>query len=220
MKPNLQSLPNHPTKQQILEVQDQMDRSNQEEIKHTNACQNLKTACKDTNNVPKMKKVQGNQSSKPEDNTYLQKPTFNKHKEMGVKDSSQLNQTSSLQNQSGSHSKHSTQCSHHSQECGHVCKKKHTHNCSKLTQDSNVHQDTIIQKTGSQNQCSQTVLSQPGPGLSLKERLLWLQKRRDVGLWVQCSRLECNKWRYLHDVQDPVDIPREWFCHMNSGNFV
>jgi hypothetical protein len=165
-----------------------MGRSNIEELKSANVCQNIQTACKVTNTVPKMKKVQQNRS--------------------------QLSQSSSLQNQSGSHSKHSTQCSHHSQEHGHVCKNK-----DKLTQDSNIQQDAITQKTGVQSQSSQTALSQPGPELSLKQRLLWLQKRRDVGLWVQCSRLECKKWRFLHNIRDPVEIPQEWFCHMNSGNF-
>lgn len=220
MKPNLQSLPVHPKKQQTPELQDQTDRSNKEEIKHANACQNFKTACKDNNNVPERKKVQQNQSTKTQDNSSLQKSVFNEHKEKRVNDSSQISQTNSLPNQSGSHSKHSTQCSHHSQDCGLVCKKKHARNYSKLTEDSHIHQDTITQKTGSQSQCSQAVLSQPGPELSLKERLLWLQKRRDVGLWVQCSRPECNKWRYLRDICDPVEIPQEWFCHMNSGNFV
>jgi hypothetical protein len=197
-----------------------MDESNQEHYrKHTNENQNLKTACEDTESVPKMKKMQVNQVPKPQNNSSLQKSTFKKHKEIRVKDSSQLSQSSSLQNQSDGLSKHSTQCSHHSQECGHVCKKKHSHDCSNLTQHNNIHQDSIIPKSGSQTQCSQTVLSQPGPELSLKERLLWLQKRRDVGLWVQCSRPICNKWRFLHDIRDPVDVRQEWFCHMNSGNF-
>jgi hypothetical protein len=197
-----------------------MDESNQEHYrKYTNANQNLKTACEDTDSVPKMKKMQVNQAPKPQYNSSLQKLPFKKHKETAVKDSSQLSQSSLLQNQSDSHSKHSTQCSHHSQECGHVWKKKHTHDCSNFTQDCNMHQDSIFPKSASQTQSSQPVLSQPGPDLSVKERLLWLQKQRDVGLWVQCSRPTCNKWRFLHDIHDPVDVPQEWFCHMNSGNF-
>jgi hypothetical protein len=193
-----------------------MGRRNIEKLKSANARQNIKTACKVTNTAPKMKKVQQNVSSKPQSDSSLPKSAFIKHKEKKANDSSQLSQ-SSLQEQSGSHSKHSTQCSHHSQE--HIFKNKHTHNCNKLTQDSNIQQDAITQKTGLPSQCSEIALSQPGPELSLKERLLWLQKRRDVGLWVQCSRLECNKWRFLHDIHDPVEIPQEWFCHMNSGNF-
>jgi hypothetical protein len=220
MKPNLQSLSVHPEKQKILEVQAQIERSNIEEIKHENACQNITTACKDNTGAPKMKKVQQSESSKPQGNSSLHKSDFIKQKEKRVNDSSQLRQSSSSQNQSDSHSKHSTQCSHYSLECGHVCKKKHTHNCNKLTQDNNSQWDTITQKTGSQSYYSQTAFSQPGPELSLKERLLWLQKRRDVGLWVQCSRPQCNKWRFLHDIRDPVEIPQEWFCHMNSGNFL
>jgi hypothetical protein len=198
-----------------------VEESNQEHCKeHTNESKNLKTACQDTESVPKMKKMQVNLITRPQDNSSLQKSTFKKHKKTGAKVLSQLSQSSSLQNQSDSLSKHSTQCSHHSQECGHVCKKKHTRDCSNLTQHSNIHQDSIILKSGSQTQCSQTVLSQPGAELSLKERLLWLRKRRDVGLWVQCSNPVCNKWRYLHDTQDPVDVPQEWFCHMNTGNFL
>jgi hypothetical protein len=193
-----------------------MGRSNIGKMRSADICPSIKTAYEDT--IPKMKKV--NQSSKPQSDSSLHKSAFMKHKDKRVNDSSQLNQSSSSQNQSGSHSKHSTQCSHHSQEHGHVCKDKHIHNCSKLTQDSNIQQDAITQKTGVHSQCSQTPLSQPEPELSLKERLLWLQKRRDVGLWVQCSRSECKKWRYLHDIRDPVEIPQEWFCKMNSGNFV
>jgi hypothetical protein len=22
----------------------------------------------------------------------------------------------------------------------------------------------------------------------------------------------------LHDTRDPVEVPRDWFCHLNSGN--
>lgn len=198
-----------------------MDESNQEHYrKHTNTDQNHKTACEDTESVPKVKKMQVNQVPKPQDNFSLQKSTLKKHKVTGMKDSSQFSQPISLQNQSDSHSKHSTLCSHHSQECGHVYKRKHTHDCGNFTQQSNMHQDSIIPKSCSQTQCSQAILSQPGPELSLRERLLWLQKRRNVGLWVQCSRPICKKWRFLQDIRDPVDVPQEWFCHMNSGNFV
>jgi hypothetical protein len=125
-----------------------------------------------------------------------------------------------LHSLTGSHSKHSTQCSHHSQKFGHIFNKKHSQSHSNVVQDSNTQQWSVIHKSASQSQYSQAILSQPGPELSLKERLLWLQKRRDVGLWVQCCRPTCNKWRYLHDIRDPVNVPQEWFCHMNSGTFV
>jgi transposase len=161
-----------------------------------------------------------NQASKHQDNSSSQKSALAERNEPAVKDSSQLSQSGCLQNHSGSHSKHSTQCSHHSQKCGHVCNNKHGHNHSNAVQDSNIHQRSVTHKSASQSQCSQAFLSQPGPDLSPKERLLWLQKRREVGLWVQCCRPSCNKWRYLHDIHDPLEVPEKWFCHMNSGNFV
>ncbi|CAK1595615.1 unnamed protein product [Parnassius mnemosyne] len=56
------------------------------------------------------------------------------------------------------------------------------------------------------------ILSQP-VGLSHRERLLWLQKRRTEGLWAQCD--ECNLWRYLPHVLDRYELPHKWYCNMN-----
>ena len=214
------SLPVHPKKQKTLKLQDKKQKREKECPEHSNTLQNFKPACKDTDNVPNMKKKKAKQASKLLDNSSLQKSAPAKHNEPAVKDSSHLTQCGSLHNHTGSHSKHSTQCSHHSQKSGHVFSNKHSQNHSNFVQESNVHQCSATRKSASQSQYSQAVLSQPGPDLSLKERLLWLQKRRETGLWVQCCRPTCNKWRYLRDVQDPVDVPQEWFCHMNSGNFV
>ncbi|CAK9799326.1 Zinc finger CW-type PWWP domain protein 1, partial [Anthophora quadrimaculata] len=61
------------------------------------------------------------------------------------------------------------------------------------------------------------VLSQCDSNLSWKDILHWLQKRRDIGLWVQCCRKECKKWRYVEEYHDPVDVPKIWYCEMNSG---
>jgi hypothetical protein len=214
------SLPVHSKKQDTLKLQDKKQERDQECQKHSNTFQNFKPAGKDTDSVPNMKKKRAMHTSKLLDNSSSQKSVLAKHNESAVKDSSQLNQSGCLHNQTGSHSKHSTQCSHHSQKSGHVCINKHSQNYGNTVQESDMHQCSLIHKSASQSQYSQVFLSQPGPDLSLKERLLWLQERRDVGLWVQCCRPTCNKWRYLHDIRDPADVPQEWFCHMNSGNFV
>lgn len=213
------SLPVHSKKQETLKLQDKKQKRDQECQKHSNTFRNFKPACKDTDSAPNIKKKRANQASKLLHNSSSQKSALAKQNESAVKDSSRLNQSGCLHNHTGSHSKHSTQCSYHSQKSGHICNNKHNQNHGNVVQDSNMHQISVIHKSVSQSQYSQAFLSQPGPELSLKERLLWLQKRRDVGLWVQCCRPTCNKWRYLHNIHDPVDVPQEWFCHMNSGNF-
>ena len=60
-------------------------------------------------------------------------------------------------------------------------------------------------------------LSQCGDNLDWKEKLYWLQPRRDVGLWIECCRKKCKKWRYVESYHDPVDVPKIWYCEMNSG---
>jgi hypothetical protein len=207
-------------KQETLKLQDRKQTRDQEFQKRSNTFQNLKSVCKDTYNIDNVKKKRAKQASKLLDNSSSQKSALATQNESAVKDSSQLNHSSCLHNHAGSHSKHSTQCSHHSQKSGHVCNNKHSQSHSSIVQGSNMHQSSVIHKSASQSQYSQALLSQPGSELSLQERLLWLQKRRDVGLWVQCCRPTCNKWRYLRDIHDPVDVPQEWFCHMNSGTFV
>ncbi|XP_049867518.1 zinc finger CW-type PWWP domain protein 1-like [Pectinophora gossypiella] len=56
-------------------------------------------------------------------------------------------------------------------------------------------------------------LSQPAGGLTHRQRLLWLQKRRSAGLWVQCD--DCDRWRYLPHVLDAQELPDKWSCNMN-----
>ncbi|BFZ23664.1 hypothetical protein BsWGS_26703 [Bradybaena similaris] len=41
-------------------------------------------------------------------------------------------------------------------------------------------------------------------------------QEEETGTWVQCSNKVCNKWRYLANVEDPVLIPENWDCTMNS----
>ncbi|XP_028162147.1 zinc finger CW-type PWWP domain protein 1-like [Ostrinia furnacalis] len=70
----------------------------------------------------------------------------------------------------------------------------------------------------SSSQCSKKssykdALSQPGPGMTQKQRLLWLQKRHKTGLWVQCD--DCDRWRYLPHVLDSTELPKKWYCRMN-----
>ncbi|XP_076472762.1 uncharacterized protein LOC143302113 isoform X2 [Babylonia areolata] len=38
----------------------------------------------------------------------------------------------------------------------------------------------------------------------------------ELGTWVQCEAKGCQKWRYLPDVHDPVDLPPHWVCFMNK----
>ncbi|KAK9722962.1 CW-type Zinc Finger [Popillia japonica] len=45
------------------------------------------------------------------------------------------------------------------------------------------------------------------------EKLLWLQEQRNVGLYVCCDR--CDKYRYLKDTVDPLELPNKWYCQMN-----
>ncbi|CAG9585232.1 unnamed protein product [Danaus chrysippus] len=57
-------------------------------------------------------------------------------------------------------------------------------------------------------------LSQPARGLTHLQKLIWLQNKRTKGLWAQCD--ECDKWRYLPDILDRYELPKKWFCRMNS----
>lgn len=53
--------------------------------------------------------------------------------------------------------------------------------------------------------------------MSKEEILLWLQSQRDIGMFIECCRKTCKKWRYCDDFHDPVDVPKLWYCKMNSG---
>ncbi|XP_012549394.2 uncharacterized protein LOC105842216 isoform X1 [Bombyx mori] len=59
------------------------------------------------------------------------------------------------------------------------------------------------------------VLSQP-TGLPHRQRLLWLQKHRTVGLWVQCD--DCDRWRYLPNVLDSSELPKKWYCRLHPDS--
>nr|CAD7408688.1 unnamed protein product [Timema poppensis] len=67
----------------------------------------------------------------------------------------------------------------------------------------------------SQSQHSLSQMSRTSSKMNTRERLTWLQERRNVGLWVQCCHAKCSKWRYLADTKDPVEVPELWYCHMN-----
>lgn len=56
---------------------------------------------------------------------------------------------------------------------------------------------------------------EPPEHFTHRERLLWLQEQRNVGLYVCCDM--CNKYRYLKDTTDPLELPEKWYCHMNPG---
>ncbi|KAM3963089.1 uncharacterized protein ACR2FA_002854 [Aphomia sociella] len=61
-------------------------------------------------------------------------------------------------------------------------------------------------------------LSQPAPELSHHQKMLWLQKRRTQGLWVQCD--DCDRWRYLDYVIDSHELPKKWYCRMNADTAI
>ncbi|GJQ75571.1 hypothetical protein Trydic_g17652 [Trypoxylus dichotomus] len=54
---------------------------------------------------------------------------------------------------------------------------------------------------------------EPPENISHYERLVWLQQQRNVGLYVNCDK--CNKYRYLKDTVDPLELPDKWYCYMN-----
>ncbi|KAG5334023.1 ZCPW1 protein, partial [Acromyrmex charruanus] len=56
--------------------------------------------------------------------------------------------------------------------------------------------------------------------MSKEDTLLWLQPQRDIGIFIQCCRKTCKKWRYCDDFHDPVDVPKLWYCKMNSNKTI
>lgn len=62
-------------------------------------------------------------------------------------------------------------------------------------------------------------LSQPPRTFSHRERLEWLQERRNIGIWVFCDKPGCNKQRWLENVKDPTELPDKWYCQMNPGTY-
>ncbi|CAB3242489.1 unnamed protein product [Arctia plantaginis] len=74
--------------------------------------------------------------------------------------------------------------------------------------------DSVEITSSYSNSFYKDILSQPAPGLSHFQKLLWLQKRRTTGLWVQCD--ECDRWRYMPNLIDRHELPNKWYCSMNS----
>ncbi|XP_018376321.1 PREDICTED: uncharacterized protein LOC108769699 [Trachymyrmex cornetzi] len=56
--------------------------------------------------------------------------------------------------------------------------------------------------------------------MSKEDILLWLQPQRDIGVFIQCCRKTCKKLRYCEDFHDPVDVPKLWYCKMNSNTTI
>ncbi|KAK2588881.1 hypothetical protein KPH14_001745 [Odynerus spinipes] len=67
-----------------------------------------------------------------------------------------------------------------------------------------------------ENNHNMLVLSQYNRSGMWQDKLQWLQPRRDIGMWIQCCQKDCKKWRYTDDYHDPVDVPVNWYCEMNS----
>ncbi|XP_046592746.1 MORC family CW-type zinc finger protein 4-like [Neodiprion lecontei] len=36
------------------------------------------------------------------------------------------------------------------------------------------------------------------------------------GLWIECCEPTCKKWRYVANIDDPLEVPEKWYCSMNS----
>ncbi|KAK3731029.1 hypothetical protein RRG08_066045 [Elysia crispata] len=41
------------------------------------------------------------------------------------------------------------------------------------------------------------------------------QADEETGTWIQCSKIECGKWRYVAGIEDPILVPAKWECKMN-----
>ncbi|XP_043468474.1 zinc finger CW-type PWWP domain protein 1-like isoform X2 [Leptopilina heterotoma] len=59
-------------------------------------------------------------------------------------------------------------------------------------------------------------LTPPSEELNMRGKVIWLQKRRDIGLWIECCNKKCKKWRYVEEYHDPTQVPEKWICSMNS----
>ncbi|XP_046579659.1 uncharacterized protein LOC124287202 isoform X2 [Haliotis rubra] len=53
------------------------------------------------------------------------------------------------------------------------------------------------------------------PKISLKKKMSE-RELETIGTWVQCVNCYCLKWRYLHNVSDPLALPDRWECRMNT----
>ncbi|GFS06030.1 zinc finger CW-type PWWP domain protein 1-like [Elysia marginata] len=41
------------------------------------------------------------------------------------------------------------------------------------------------------------------------------EEEEEKGTWIQCSKRECGKWRYVAGIEDPILVPTMWECKMN-----
>ncbi|XP_043497144.1 uncharacterized protein LOC122520892 [Polistes fuscatus] len=97
-----------------------------------------------------------------------------------------------------------------------ICNKKST-NCNKKKPNFSERKEYKINDFGNkENDHSMQILSQYNGNGTWKDKLQWLQPRRDIGLWIECCRKNCKKWRYTTDYHDPTDVPIKWYCEMNS----
>ncbi|KAL2747026.1 zinc finger CW-type PWWP domain protein 1-like isoform X1 [Vespula maculifrons] len=100
-----------------------------------------------------------------------------------------------------------------------ICSKKST-NYSKKNQNFCERKERKINNLDryivNENDHNMPMLSQYNGNGTWQDKLQWLQPRRDIGMWIQCCRKECKKWRYTIDYHDPVDVPLIWYCEMNS----
>ncbi|XP_076761330.1 uncharacterized protein LOC143429526 [Xylocopa sonorina] len=95
--------------------------------------------------------------------------------------------------------------------------------------DKNVIRNTSVNVSNNGNNKTQSsvvfnsnaeALSQCDANLDWKNQLRWLQPRRDIGLWIECCRKKCKKWRFTDDYHDPTEVPNIWYCEMNSDKSI
>lgn len=88
----------------------------------------------------------------------------------------------------------------------------------KVQESNSQFSNSLSQLASSSSLLTQDAIpSQPPKHLRHRERLQWLQDRRGVGLYIQCDN--CKKWRWS-DIDDPVDVPKQWTCDMNPGKSI
>ncbi|KAI4501680.1 hypothetical protein M0802_003015 [Mischocyttarus mexicanus] len=97
-----------------------------------------------------------------------------------------------------------------------ICNKKST-NCNKKKSNFSERKEYKINDLDNKKKDHNvSILSQYNGSGTWKDMLKWLQPRRDVGMWIECCRKRCKKWRYVTDYHDPIDVPVIWYCNMNS----
>ncbi|ELU07127.1 hypothetical protein CAPTEDRAFT_189024, partial [Capitella teleta] len=83
-------------------------------------------------------------------------------------------------------------------------KENPTSSPKETNQDSGKNEPALVEQTEG---AKPTKESSGGKKSSLKPDI--------EGLWVQCSRLCCLKWRFLPHNTDPAQIPEEWNCDLH-----